>query len=224
MMTSALRRHPSVLVSALVALAVVVLGVTLFSSNEPDTVVAEPQPEPEAPPEPEPEPDPEPEPEPEPPAPVVGEVTVLPVLDVSVHGTRLFEEGREQDAPVAVDEAAVADFVAAIAGWLDEHLTALQQGRELEAAPDGPDDPLGAARLTDSERPVEVATYTFEVAARGAPEWARAVVEVVGTDGIEASVVLVFVPDEPIALLAGELVGAADAEHGTDAPAPEGGA
>jgi hypothetical protein len=197
-------RSPLIISALLAAVAVVVLGVAIMSSGD------EPEPEPTA--QPTATPEPEPEPEPEPPPPVEGEHDVTEVVDLSVTGTGLYGAGAGADAPVPVDDASVATFAAAMADWLDDHLTALQDGEEGAAVAAGLEGPTEVVHLTDPDHPVTSARYSMRVGARGAAEWGEVEVVVLRVDGTERTATLAFLPgDETPRLIAAEGDGTAPA-------------
>lgn len=104
------------------------------------------------------------------------------------------------------DQAAIDAFAEQVDGWLDEHLTALQDGGEglLDevAAPDvldGADpDTLDAVTtgLASPDAPVDHARYHLVVAHSGRPLWVRVHVIVVSRDGAAHEVGFVFTPAE----------------------------
>jgi hypothetical protein len=189
------RDRSSLIISALIALAaVVVLGVALLVSRgerEPEPTTA-----PTAPTAPSASPEPEPEPEPEPPAPVEGGYELTEVVELSATGTGLYAAGTGGDAPVVTDDAAVTDFVAAMAIWLDDHLTDLQDGGEGAAASAGLSGPIEVVHLTDPEHPVAAASYLVRVGARGDPEWGEVQVSVERQDGSVRTATLALLPGE----------------------------
>lgn len=126
---------------------------------------------------------PSPSPSPTPP-PVTGEVEVE-VVDVGLTPGRVYTEGRPEAKTPPPDPALVDPFVAAVADWLDRHLTALQRGEAGLIDPASPfaatGDPAALEAVTSGlvgPGPVSSATYRIEVAARGAPEWATVAIEV----------------------------------------------
>ena len=171
------------LVAGLVGLAALVIALVVLTGDDP---VPETEPEPPvAEPEPEPEPDPEPDP-------VEGETEVAEVVDLSITGTRLVHPGSADHEQVPVDEEALDALVDAIADWLDEHLTDLQDGGEGLVAGAGLAGPQDAGDLAGPEEIIEDASYVFRVGVRGQPEWARVDVEVITDDGEEHAAVLAF--------------------------------
>lgn len=102
------------------------------------------------------------------------------------------------------DQAAIDAFAEQVDGWLDEHLTALQDGGagllSEVAAPDvldGADPGTLDAVTTDlasPDAPVDHARYHLVVAHSGAPLWMRAHVTVVSRDGAAREVGFVFMP------------------------------
>jgi hypothetical protein len=201
----------------LVVAAVVVLAVAYLASW------SAPESEPTAVPTSEPESEPEPEPEPEPPGPVAGEYELAAIRDVSVGGRRVFGSSMPQDAPVAHDEAAVGAFVDQMAGWVDEHLTDLQDGGEGLVPGSGLVGPHEVLTLTDPDHPVELAQYAMVVFAREEPEWARTNVVVTRADGSVLTADLVFVPGEPPTLVSAEGDGVAPAPAGEEDAEEDGG-
>jgi hypothetical protein len=189
-----LRRRPALLAGVLVLAALAVIGLALLLTS------GQPQPEPTV--APEPEQTVEPDPEPEPPDPVAGEVDLLRVTDLSVSGRRVFGESMPQNDPVEADQAQVDVFVSAMAGWLDDHLTSLQDGGAglvFETDLVGPHEAL---TLSTPELPVAHARYEMVVWAREAPEWGSADVTVALVDGSSWRSRFVFAPGEPLALVA----------------------
>jgi hypothetical protein len=173
------------LVAGLIGLAaVVVLAFVLGGDPEP-----EPEPEPPAA---EPEPEPEPEAEPEAPAPVQGEAELAEIVDLSATGTGLAHPGSSGDQAVEVNHDRVDALVAAIAEWLDAHLTDLQDGGDGLVADVGLQGPEGVGDLAGSGTVVEAASYRMSVGARGSPEWARVVVTVTAEDGGEHKATFAF--------------------------------
>jgi hypothetical protein len=210
-------RSPLIISALLAAVAVVVLGVAIMSSGD------EPEPEPTA--QPTATPEPEPEPEPEPPPPVEGEHDVTEVVDLSVTGTGLYGAGADGDAPVPVDDASVATFAAAMASWIDDHLTALQDGEEGAVVAAGLEGPTEVVHLTDPDHPVTSARYSMRVGARGAAEWGEVEVLVLRDDGTERTATLAFLPgDEAPRLIAAEGDGTAPAPTAADEGTREDGA
>jgi hypothetical protein len=206
-------RSPLIISALIAAVAVVVLGVAIMSSG------GEPEPEPTAQPTAtaDPAPEPEPEPEPEPPPPVEGEHEVIEVVDLSVTGTGLYRAGTGGDAPVPVDDASVATFAAAMASWIDDHLTALQDGQEGAVVAAGLGGPSEVVHLTDPDHPVTSARYSMRVGARGAAEWGEVEVLVLRDDGTERTATLAFLPgDEAPRLIAAEGDGTAPAPAAAD--------
>jgi hypothetical protein len=210
-------RSPLIISALIAAVAVVVLGVAILSSGD------EPEPEPTA--RPTATPTPEPEPEPEPPPPVQGEPELTEVVDLSVTGTGLHRAGTGGDAPVPIDEASVATFAAAMASWIDDHLTDLQDGGEGTVVAAGLVGPVGVGHLTDPDHPVTSARYSMRVGARGAAEWGEVEVVVLRVDGTERTATLAFLPgDDAPRLVAAEGDGTASPAPSTDGSANDGGA
>ena len=149
-------------------------------------------------PDPEPEPEPPPPPPPPEPEPVVGTTEVVEILDLSASGTGVFRDGTEGDAPVAVDEHAVAAFAEEIAVWFDAHLAELQLGGDgtIQELAESSFEPLA-----DPDHLVDEVAYQMRIGVRGAPEWAEVVVTVTREDAI-LSVVLAVAPGEEPSLLA----------------------
>jgi hypothetical protein len=179
------------LIAGLVGLAALVVVVFVLTGDEP-----EPEPEP---PVAEPEPEPEPEPPP-PPPPVEGDAELAEIVDLSVTGTGLVASGSSADAPVDIDHDAVDALVATIAGWLDAHLTDLQDRGDGLVAEVGLQGPEGVGDLAGSGTVIEQANYRMAVGARGGPEWARVVVEVTDEDGGTHEAVFAFVAEDEPAL------------------------
>lgn len=144
-------------------------------------------------------------PSPTPPPPVRGERVVR---TRSVAPEPVVLNGGEQPP---VDELLVRGFADAVASWLDAHLTDLQGGGEglieriaapglLRTSP-----PALAAVTTDlaaEDRPVEAASYHLLVATDGEPVWLRATVETRGPDDRPATAEFLFVPGQPVTLVA----------------------
>ncbi len=132
--------------------------------------------------------------------PVEGRADV--VITVADPGPIVFHDRPHPDP----DQAAVDAFSDAVQGWLDDHLTALQEGEDrgrLEAIAadgvlDGADPQVLDAvttALTAPGTPVTQASYHLVVAHAGAPLWLRAHVAVVNEDGGHI-VGFVFTPRE----------------------------
>jgi hypothetical protein len=155
-----------------------------------------------------------------PPAPVVGGSMLAEVVDVAVHGHRVFATGREEDAPIPFDEPAIDAFVTAVGLAVDALLTDAQRGT-LPSAPDFVG-PAVLDALTTPQRPVTSATYRIVVFARGGPEWASATIEVLASDGDTQRAVLVFAADDPPTLLAAELLEPQEVDAGTDTSGRDG--
>ena len=179
------------LVAGLVGLAALVVAVFVITDDEPppdDAVTWPISPllqalAPEVPEEPEP-------------TPVEGEVEVAEIADLSITESRLVAPGSAENEPVPVDEEAVDALVAAIAAWLDEHLTDLQADGEGRVAEVGLVGPEGTGDLAGPGAVVETAAYTFIVGARGGPEWVRVRVEVTTEDGDEHAAIFAFTGHE----------------------------
>jgi hypothetical protein len=186
----------SLVIAGLIGLAVlVVVSVVLLGGED------APEPEVTAPPE-EPEPEP-PEPEPEPPEPVEGSTELLGVRDLSVTGSRLVHSGTDADARVAIDQDAVEALIEDLAGWIDDHLTQLQDGEDglvADAEVTGPD---GLAELAGPADLVDEASYAFVIGARGEPEWAEVTVRVTLEDRSTRRARLVFDPDRRLLAVQG---------------------
>ena len=198
-----LRRGPALPIAiGLAVAALAILGVVLVLNDDdraPPTVAPAPEPDPG------PEPDPEPEPEPPRPPPVHGDATLGDVVDLSVHGTQLFGDSMPQDEPVPIEDDAVDAFLAAIARWLDDHLTELQDGGPGALSEAGLEGDAGPP-LADDDHLVASARYDVTVYARGVPEWGRVDVEVERLDGSVARRRLVFVPGEEPSVIGGETI------------------
>lgn len=173
------------LIAGLVGLAALVVVAFVLPGDEP-----EPEPEPPAA---------EPEPPPPPPA-VEGEAELAEIVDLSATGTGLVASGSGADAAVDVDHDAVDALVAALADWLDEHLTDLQGRGDGLVAEVGLQGPSEVGDLAGSGTVVEEATYRMAVGARGGPEWARVVVEVTDEDGGTHEAVFAFTGEAEPAL------------------------
>lgn len=103
------------------------------------------------------------------------------------------------------DEAAIHAFAAQVNLWLDEHLTALQDGGDgaldevaVAGLLDGADPTVVDAvttALASPDTPVAHARYHLVVAHSGAPVWLRAHVTTVDPDGGEHVAGFVFVPE-----------------------------
>lgn len=158
------------------------------------------------------------------PGPVRGEVVVT--ADVADPGPIVFHD---RPAPEP-DTAAIEAFASDIAGWLNDHLTALQGGRrgrlETVAADGllGETASAGARRavttdLASPEAPVMTARYHVVVVHDGAPSFARVDVTVSHPDGTTSEAGFVFTPDEPPTLVAaGGDRGAGTTAGGTEDP------
>lgn len=129
---------------------------------------------------------------PPPPDEVAGAVELAEVVDLSVTGTGLAVQGSGADERVPIDEGAVDEVVTAIAGWLDAHLTDLQEEGEGLVTEVGLTGPPEAGQLAGPGAIIDEATYRFSVGARGGPEWVRVVVEVVTEEGEEHAAVFGF--------------------------------
>jgi hypothetical protein len=214
------RDRSPLIISTLIALAaVVVLGVVLSASRS----VPEPAPGP-PPTAAEPEPESEPELGPEPPPPVEGDHEVVEVVDLSVTGSGLYRAGTGSDTRIGMDDGAVSAFAAAMAAWLDDHLTDLQDGGEGAAVGAGLTGPTEVVQLTDPQHPVASATYRVRIGARGAPEWGEVEVLVTRDDGSERTATLAFLPGEvhPL-LIAAQGDGSAPDPDTADGPAADAG-
>ncbi len=138
-------------------------------------------------------------PSPEPLAVVEG-VVELTALHLEPAGQKLYPSGHPANDPPVVDEAAVHDFVGAIAERLDAHLEALQRGADSSLLDGLPTEasPTAVAAVTSAlagpEAVVASAAYTTEVAVDGSPRWAHVTVTVTHPDGSAARADLVFVP------------------------------
>jgi len=193
------RRNPAALASVSIAgAAFAILGIVLAITPDQElppveevaaTPTATSQPEPS----PEPEPEPEPEAEPEPVAAVLGDVVLE---DLSATGTGLYGAGHGGNAAIPADQAAVDAFRDAIVAAVDAHLLDQQQGGAGTLATDG------SVPLADAGRPLAAVTISLRIGVRGAPEWARANVEVTLADGTTEHTGLVFVAGEAPQLLA----------------------
>lgn len=145
---------------------------------------------------------------PTPSAPVRGQVSIG-VISASA-GPIVFHD---QPAPPP-DDIAVAGFAAAVAGWLDRHLTDLQAGGPgllAEVAAPGllvgaPPEQMRAATqaLTSPERPVMNAFYHVIVAQEGLPLWARVNLTVTSAEGTTSRAGFVFTPGPPPVLIAAQ--------------------
>lgn len=103
------------------------------------------------------------------------------------------------------EQAAIDAFAEQVEGWLNEHLTGLQDGGEgrLEevAAPgllDGTDAEMlesVTSGLASPDAPVDHVRYHLVVAHSGRPLWLRAHVTVVNRDGAANEVGFVFTPN-----------------------------
>lgn len=194
-------------ISLVLAAVLVLVGTVLLVDDEPEVALPPAAPASVPDPGPEPEPEPEPEAEPEPPPPVSGEATIVEVVDLSVHGRRIFGESRPENDPIAPDDAAIVAFGEEVGAWLDGHLTDLQLGGTGSVT--GLTGPTHRTRLTTPAHQVESASYALTVYARGGPEWAVAAVEVRRGDGSTRTAELVFVPGDGGVLVAADGDGAA---------------
>lgn len=133
--------------------------------------------------------------------PVEGQADV--VVTVADSGPIVFHD---RPAPEP-DQAAIDAFTDAARQWLDDHLTALQDGEDggrldevaAEGVMDAASPDLVDAVTTDlasPDTPVEQASYHLVVAHSGAPLWLRAHVSVVDRDGTGHIVGFVFTPAE----------------------------
>ncbi len=110
------------------------------------------------------------------------------------------------------DSRAVEAFTAAVAGWLDRHLSDLQAGGPgllAEVAAPGllagaPSEPVTAVTgaLASPQRPVSQAVYQVVVAQEGPPLWARVNITVQPEGGPPATAGFVFAPGPPLVLIA----------------------
>lgn len=155
---------------------------------------------------------------------MVGTTEVVEIVDLSTSGTGVFREGTDDDAPVPVDEGAVASFAEAIGAWFDAHLADLQRGGggTIAALAGGPFDPLA-----DPQHLVDDVEYRMRIGARGEPEWAEVTARVSREDDV-VSVVLAVAPgeEEPVLVAAspprsetGETAVRATEANGTVPPA-----
>jgi hypothetical protein len=196
------RRRLLAIVGAIVAVVLAVIAVLLLRSPE-EIPIAEP----------ERTPTPQPTPTPITHEPVQGEAEVETV--VVSEGPIFFRAADQRSAAPETDRAAVDAFLEAITGWLDGHLTDLQDGgggRLEEVAVDGLLDGGDAEvalgqHLTSFAAPVETASYRLVVAVDGPPEWAHVRVDLVvlASDAEggehreeERSAEFVFVPGEAV--------------------------
>lgn len=132
--------------------------------------------------------------------PVDGEGTVVVV---TADNSSLVFNDRTTPEP---DQAAIDAFAAQVEGWLDEHLTDLQDGEEggledvaaaglLDGADPATLDAV-TSDLTSPDAPVDDARYHLVVAHSGQPLWLRAHVVVVDRDGAAREAGFVFTPTE----------------------------
>lgn len=145
---------------------------------------------------------------PTPSAPVRGQVSIG-VISASA-GPIVFHD---QPAPPP-DDVAVAGFAAAVAAWLDRHLTDLQAGGPgllAEVAAPGllagaPSEHVRAATqaLASPGRPVTNAFYHVIVAQEGLPLWARVNLTITSAEGTTTSAGFVFTPGPPPVLVAAQ--------------------
>lgn len=177
------------MIASAIALAAVV-AIVLMRPTE-DQIAA---------PSPSPSPTPTPSPTPVAHPPVTGEVEVETVVADS--GPINFRSADNRSATPATDEEAVAAFVDAVAAWLDDHLTSLQDeegGLLDEVAADGMLDGADTdsttaltGDLASREHPVGEASYHVVVAVAGAPVWAHVRADLTRQDGARRSAEFVF--------------------------------
>lgn len=133
-----------------------------------------------------------------PPDPVRGDVEVVEIVDLSVTGTQLFRPGSEGDAPVPVDDAAVATAASASAQVVDRLLTLLQEDGTPELRLTG--DLAALASLASAAQPIRAARYEVRVGARGVPEWLELRAALQRDDGARTATFAFSGGDEPVLL------------------------
>lgn len=126
----------------------------------------------------------------------------------------LFNADDPDGAPTPPDEDAARRFAAAVADWLDAHLTALNAGRDGRLDAVAPRDlPRARARavlgrLASPADPVTTATYDIVVTTDGRPAWAHARVSLTRDGGgRELTLVLEPGPNTPVLVGAGAAAG-----------------